>query len=112
VLESFRDGFPGIRGELVYFISHNIVRHEPIDGRCSGVCIARVATRLFAGGSFAIDRQIRTHRAPDFLLRAPTRGSSVMGRGRGGTGRVSASTTVRATVSRTKGEEEFVTVER
>ena len=28
VLEAFQEVFPGVKGELVYFISHNIARQE------------------------------------------------------------------------------------
>src|SRR5690606_4783470 len=32
VLEAFREVIPGVNGQLVYFISHNIARREVVDG--------------------------------------------------------------------------------
>ena len=33
VLEAFQEVIPGVRGELVYFISHNIARKEIVDNK-------------------------------------------------------------------------------
>ena len=41
VLEAFREVIPGTKGELVYFISHNITRREVLDGK-QVWCIAKV----------------------------------------------------------------------
>lgn len=46
VLEAFQEVFPGIKGHLVYFISHNIVREEIVAGRKSWVH-RKGATRAF-----------------------------------------------------------------
>ena len=46
VLEAFNKVIPGTRGELVYYISHNIVRRERIDGELNWVH-RKGATRAF-----------------------------------------------------------------
>ena len=72
VLEAFREVFPGIRGDLIYFISHNIARQEPIDGQLQWVH-RKGATRAFPAGhpqlaGFAIadyPRQASAKHRPD-----------------------------------------------
>lgn len=49
VLEAFQEVFPNITGGLVYFISHNIARPEPINGRVEWVH-RKGATRAFPAG--------------------------------------------------------------
>lgn len=46
VLEAFQEVFPGITGQLVYFISHNIARKEAVDNRMTWVH-RKGATRAF-----------------------------------------------------------------
>ena len=49
VLEAFQEVMPGAKGELVYFISHNIARREELDG-CPVWVHRKGATRAFPGG--------------------------------------------------------------
>lgn len=49
VLEAFQEVIPGTRGELVYFISHNIARREWIHGKWQWVH-RKGATRAFPAG--------------------------------------------------------------
>lgn len=49
VLEAFREVIPGVTGRLVYFISHNIVRREVVDGRAAWIH-RKGATRAFPAG--------------------------------------------------------------
>ena len=49
VLEAFQEILPGAKGELVYFISHNIAREEIVDGRKAWVH-RKGATRAIPGG--------------------------------------------------------------
>ena len=49
VLEAFREVFPGVDGSLVYFLSHNIARREPVGGRDAWVH-RKGATRAFPAG--------------------------------------------------------------
>ncbi|HZZ70881.1 MAG TPA: RtcB family protein [Pirellulales bacterium] len=53
VLEAFQSVFPGVRGELVYFISHNIARREIVDNRSCWVH-RKGATRAFPAGHPAL----------------------------------------------------------
>lgn len=53
VLEAFASILPGAGGGLVYFISHNIARHEIVDGKPSWVH-RKGATRAFPAGHFAL----------------------------------------------------------
>ncbi|MCM2370473.1 RtcB family protein [Aporhodopirellula aestuarii] len=78
ILESFRDVFPGIRGELIYFISHNIVRHEPIDGQMQWVH-RKGATRALPAGHPQLTGTEFEHTGHPILLPGnPRDGSSVM----------------------------------
>lgn len=49
VLEAFQEVIPGVKGELVYFISHNIARQEIVDNRPAWVH-RKGATRAFPAG--------------------------------------------------------------
>lgn len=49
VLEAFQEVIPGVTGELVYFISHNIARPELLDGKPTWVH-RKGATRAFPAG--------------------------------------------------------------
>lgn len=49
VLEAFQEILPGTKGELVYFISHNIARHEVVEGKLAWVH-RKGATRAFPAG--------------------------------------------------------------
>lgn len=53
VLEAFQEVFPGVKGDLVYFISHNIAREEVVAGR-KAMVHRKGATRAFPGGHFAL----------------------------------------------------------
>ena len=53
VLEAFQEVFPGTKGELVYFISHNIAREEIVNGIPQWVH-RKGATRAFPGGHHAL----------------------------------------------------------
>lgn len=78
VLEAFREVFPGVRGELVYFISHNIARQEPIDGQLQWVH-RKGATRAFPAGHPQLQRTPFADSGHPILLPGnPRDGSSVM----------------------------------
>ncbi|EMI58509.1 RtcB family protein [Rhodopirellula sallentina] len=53
VLEAFQEVFPGTKGNLVYFISHNIARKEIMDDRPVWVH-RKGATRAIPGGHHAL----------------------------------------------------------
>lgn len=53
VLEAFQEVLPGTKGDLVYFISHNIAREEMIEGKKSWVH-RKGATRAIPGGHFSL----------------------------------------------------------
>jgi len=53
VLEAFQEVIPGVKGHLVYFISHNIARKEIVDNRECWVH-RKGATRAFPAGHFAL----------------------------------------------------------
>ncbi len=53
VLEAFQEVIPGTKGNLVYFISHNIARKEIIDNRPAWVH-RKGATRAIPGGHFSL----------------------------------------------------------
>lgn len=53
VLEALQEVIPGVKGTLVYFISHNIARQEVVDNRMCWVH-RKGATRAFPGGHFAL----------------------------------------------------------
>jgi tRNA-splicing ligase RtcB len=53
VLEAFQEILPGVHGDLVYFISHNIARREVVDGQVCWVH-RKGATRAFPAGHHAL----------------------------------------------------------
>jgi tRNA-splicing ligase RtcB len=78
VLEAFRSVFPGIAGRLVYFISHNIVRREIVDGQAQLVH-RKGATRAFPGGHHALKgTPFESTGHPILLPGNPINGSVVM----------------------------------
>ena len=78
VLEAFQEVFPGLRGELVYFISHNIARKEIVNNQPSWV-MRKGATRAFPAGHHALkDTPFAKTGHPILLPGDPQRGSTVM----------------------------------
>ena len=53
VLEAFQEVLPGTKGNLVYFISHNIAREEVVEGHKAWVH-RKGATRAVPGGHFSL----------------------------------------------------------
>jgi tRNA-splicing ligase RtcB (3'-phosphate/5'-hydroxy nucleic acid ligase) len=78
VLEAFQKVFPGARGELVYFISHNIARREWIDDQLQWVH-RKGATRALPAGHRELEgTAYETTGHPILLPGNPRDGSSVM----------------------------------
>ncbi|QOV87566.1 RtcB family protein [Humisphaera borealis] len=78
VLEAFESVFPGIKGDLVYFISHNIARQEIVDNRPAWVH-RKGATRAFPGGHHALKgTPFEATGHPILLPGNPRDGSAVM----------------------------------
>lgn len=78
VLEAFQAVLPGIRGQLVYFISHNIARQEVVNNKLCWVH-RKGATRAFPAGHFALKRTpFATTGHPILLPGNPQAGSVVM----------------------------------
>lgn len=78
VLEAFQEVIPGARGELVYFISHNIAREEVVDGRLSWV-MRKGATRAFPAGHHELkNTPFAATGHPILLPGDPQSGSAVM----------------------------------
>jgi tRNA-splicing ligase RtcB len=78
VLEAFREVFPGIHGELIYFISHNIARRERIGGIWQWVH-RKGATRAFPAGHPELEGTPFANTGHPILLPGnPAAGSSVM----------------------------------
>lgn len=78
VLEAFNEIFPGIKGELVYFISHNIARKEVVDNKLSWVH-RKGATRAFPAGHYALKGSRYENTGHPILLPGnPAAGSAVM----------------------------------
>jgi tRNA-splicing ligase RtcB len=78
VLEAFEQVFPGIKGELVYFISHNIAREEVLDGNKTWVH-RKGATRAFPAGHHALKGgRYESTGHPIILPGNPAAGSAVM----------------------------------
>ena len=78
VLEAFQEIFPGVKGNLVYFISHNIARKEIIDNRPAWVH-RKGATRAFPARHHAlIGTPFEKTGHPILLPGNPRDGSMVM----------------------------------
>lgn len=78
VLEAFQQVFPGIKGELVYFISHNIARKEVVDNSVQWVH-RKGATRAFPAGHHALKGGRYENTGHPILLPGnPAAGSAVM----------------------------------
>lgn len=78
VLEAFQEVFPGVQGELVYFISHNIARRELVRGQWQWVH-RKGATRAFpAGHPELAATPYRDTGHPILLPGNPRDGSAVM----------------------------------
>lgn len=78
VLEAFAEVIPGVRGELVYFISHNIARKEVVDNQMAWV-MRKGATRAFPAGHHALKgTPFESTGHPILLPGNPQAGSAVM----------------------------------
>jgi tRNA-splicing ligase RtcB len=78
VLEAFQEVFPGVKGALVYFISHNIARQEFYDGRKVWVH-RKGATRAFPAGHPGLSgTRFASTGHPILLPGNPVAGSVVM----------------------------------
>lgn len=78
VLEAFQEVIPGIKGELVYFISHNIARPEIVGGQKAWVH-RKGATRAFPAGHHALKGTVYENTGHPILLPGnPQAGSAVM----------------------------------
>ncbi|GJM25377.1 MAG: RNA-splicing ligase RtcB [Phycisphaerae bacterium] len=78
VLEAYQEVFPGVTGELVYFISHNIARKEIVKSKPSWV-MRKGATRAFPAGHHALrETPFADTGHPILLPGDPQRGSAVM----------------------------------
>ena len=84
VLEAFQEVIPGVKGSLMYYISHNITRRELLsDGNGGfageGWVHRKGATRAFPGGHPSlVDTPFAATGHPILLPGNPTAGSSVM----------------------------------
>jgi tRNA-splicing ligase RtcB len=78
VLEAFQQVIPGVKGELVYFISHNIARRELFDGQMAWVH-RKGATRAFPAGHPGLQgTPFEATGHPILLPGNPCAGSAVM----------------------------------
>ncbi len=78
VLEAFQEVVPGVSGDLVYFISHNIARKEIVNNKPMWV-MRKGATRAFPGGHHALKGTPFEETGHPILLPGdPQRGSAVM----------------------------------
>ncbi len=78
VLEAFQEIIPGAKGQLVYFISHNIARREIVDNQETWVH-RKGATRAFPGGHHSLRGTPFAETGHPILLPGnPTAGSCVM----------------------------------
>ena len=78
VLEAFQEIVPGTKGQLVYFISHNIARQEIVNNQKSWVH-RKGATRAFPAGHHALRQTPFADTGHPILLPGnPQAGSSVM----------------------------------
>ena len=78
VLEAFQEVIPGVTGQLVYFISHNIARKEIMNDRPTWVH-RKGATRAFPAGHHALKGTPFADTGHPILLPGnPQAGSSIM----------------------------------
>lgn len=78
VLEAFQQVIPGVKGNLVYLISHNIARREVVDGGLAWVH-RKGATRAFPAGHFALkETPFESTGHPILLPGNPRDGSAIM----------------------------------
>lgn len=78
VLEAFQEVLPGVKGALVYFISHNIARKEIVNNREAWVH-RKGSTRAFPGGHHALKgTPFERSGHPILLPGNPQDGSAVM----------------------------------
>lgn len=78
VLEAFQEVIPGVKGELVYFISHNIARKEIVHNQPMWV-MRKGATRAFPADHHALrGTPFEKTGHPILLPGDPQRGSAVM----------------------------------
>jgi tRNA-splicing ligase RtcB (3'-phosphate/5'-hydroxy nucleic acid ligase) len=78
VLEAFQEILPGSKGNLVYFISHNIARREVVDNRLAWVH-RKGATRAYPAGHHALKgTRFESTGHPILLPGNPREGSMVM----------------------------------
>jgi tRNA-splicing ligase RtcB len=77
VLEAFQEVFPGVKGELVYFISHNIARKEIVKDRECWVH-RKGATRAFPAGHHALKGTAFADTGHPILLPGNPRAGSVI----------------------------------
>jgi tRNA-splicing ligase RtcB len=78
VLEAFQEIIPGVKGKLVYFISHNIARKEVVNNHISWVH-RKGATRAFPAGHHELKGTIYENTGHPILLPGnPQAGSAVM----------------------------------
>ena len=78
VLEAFQEVIPGVKGQLVYFISHNIARKEIVNNRPAWVH-RKGATRAYPAGHFALHNTPFADTGHPILLPGnPHDGSAVM----------------------------------
>jgi tRNA-splicing ligase RtcB (3'-phosphate/5'-hydroxy nucleic acid ligase) len=77
VLEAFQEVFPGVKGELVYFISHNIARKEIVEGQECWVH-RKGATRAFPAGHHALKGTAFAETGHPILLPGNPRAGSVV----------------------------------
>lgn len=78
VLEAFQTVFPGVTGDLVYFISHNIARKEKHNGQEQWIH-RKGATRALPAGHVALrDSKYAETGHPILLPGNPAAGSAVM----------------------------------
>lgn len=78
VLEAFQEVIPGVQGELVYFISHNIARREIVQNQTMWV-MRKGATRAFPARHHALHgTPFEASGHPILLPGDPQRGSAVM----------------------------------
>ncbi len=78
VLEAFQEIIPGVKGNLVYFISHNIARQEVVDNEKAWVH-RKGATRAFPAGHYALKDTLFADTGHPILLPGnPKDGSVVM----------------------------------